>query len=103
MKTYWVYMLRCSDKSYYIGITSNIEYRVAQHHYGFYTDCYTFTRRPLELVHAEYFSTPDEAISAEKRLKGWSRAKKTALVARDWDEISRLARSSRGHPSTSSG
>jgi putative endonuclease len=55
---------------------------------------YTFRRRPVRLVHAEVFNTPIEAIHAEKRLKGWSRAKKDALVRGDWNAICELARSS---------
>ena len=103
VKTFWVYMLRCADDSYYIGVTSNIEQRIAQHHYGTYRSCYTFTRRPLELVFAEESNTPEQAFFVEKRLKGWSRAKKSALARKDWPEIQRLARSWRGHPSTGSG
>ena len=104
MKTYWVYMLRCSDDSYYVGVTSNLEQRLAQHERGFFVTCYTYRRRPLQLVYAESFGTPDEAIFAEKRLKKWTRAKKEALVRKDWPEIRRLARSVAGdHPSTGSG
>jgi predicted GIY-YIG superfamily endonuclease len=102
-------MLRCRDGSYYIGVTSEIEVRVAKHALGVDPDAYTFRRRPVTVVYSEVFSTPDEAIYVEKRLKGWSRAKKAALVRGDWNvigELSRSCRSSReivAHPSTSSG
>ena len=86
-------MLRCRDGSYYIGVTSEIDVRVAKHALGVYPRCYTYSRRPVQLVHAEVFSYPEAAIDAEKRLKGWSRAKKDALIRGDWDAIHRLARS----------
>ena len=95
MKQYWVYMLRCRDGSYYIGVTSEIEIRVAKHALGIHPDAYTFRRRPVKLVYSEVFSTPDEAIYVEKRLKGWSRAKKGALVRGDWNAIRELAHARR--------
>ena len=91
MRSYWVYMVRCSDGSFYVGITNDAERRVGEHNYGLDPRCYTFTRRPVELVHASEFHWIHEAISWEKQLKGWSRAKKLALIEKDWDEISRLA------------
>ncbi|MFZ0573754.1 MAG: GIY-YIG nuclease family protein [Candidatus Cybelea sp.] len=103
MKTYYVYMLLCSDESFYVGVTNNLETRIAQHDFGFDRRCYTFTRRPLILVHSSDFHHIDEAISWEKQLKGWSRAKKRALIENDWPRISRLARNSLGrqcYPST---
>jgi putative endonuclease len=93
VKQYWAYMLRCRDDSYYIGVTSELEIRLAKHALGLDEKAYTFRRRPVKLVHAEVFYTPEEAIHAEKRLKGWSRAKKDALVRGDWDTIRRLSRS----------
>ena len=109
MKQYWVYILHCNDGTYYVGITSNVDVRVAEHERGVDAECYTYFRRPLRLVHAEVFSNPEEAILCEKRIKGWSRAKKEALMRGDWLAIRRLARASRlgevaakGHPSTSS-
>ena len=92
VKTYYVYMVRCSDESFYVGITNNPEIRLAQHNLGIDPGCYTFTRRPVILVHASEFREVTDAISWEKRLKGWSRAKKRALIANDWAEIHRLAR-----------
>jgi len=96
VKQYWTYMLRCRDGSYYVGVTSEIEIRVAKHALGLDPDAYTFRRRPVKLVYTEVFYRPDEAIHAEKRLKGWSRAKKEALVRGDWDAIRELSRSSAG-------
>ena len=107
MKTYWVYMLLCRDGSFYVGVTSNIDVRVAQHAEGAERRHYTYSRRPLELVYGASFPTPEEAIQAEKQLKGWSRAKKAAMIRGDWKRIRELASGSarrgfRGHSSTSS-
>jgi putative endonuclease len=110
VKTYWVYMLLCSDGSLYVGVTSDIDQRIGQHNFGFDRWCYTFTRRPLTLVHCSDFHDVNEAIAWEKQLKGWSRAKKLALIEGDWPRISELARNysdrvdvGSGHPSTGSG
>jgi putative endonuclease len=91
VKTYYVYMLLCSDDSFYVGVTSNIEMRIAQHEYGIDPHCYTFTRRPVRVVHVSDFHHVDDAIAVEKKLKGWTRAKKRALVAADWRRVCELA------------
>ncbi|HEX3463599.1 MAG TPA: GIY-YIG nuclease family protein [Candidatus Elarobacter sp.] len=106
MRHYYVYMLRCGDGRYYVGVTSALETRVAQHQAGLDPWCYTFGRRPVQLVFSATFGTPDEAIFVEKRVKGWSRAKKEALIRGDWDAVRELARArcaAAAHPSTSSG
>ena len=79
MKTYWVYILKCSDGSYYTGSTSNIEKRVSEHNNGGVKG-YTFKRRPVELVFSEYFEDVYDAISAERKIKDWTRVKKEALI-----------------------
>ena len=86
-----VYLLRCADRSYYIGHTDNIEYRIAQHQSGALPG-YTSTRRPVQLLKAEPFSTREEALAAEMQLKRWSRAKKEAWVSGDFALLSRLAK-----------
>ncbi len=91
MKTYWVYILLCSDKSYYTGITNNLELRLEQHQKGIDPKSYTYSRRPLELVWAEPFQNPDKAIAWEKKIKGWSRVKKKALIEKDWDKLRALS------------
>jgi putative endonuclease len=110
MNQYWVYMLLCWDGSYYVGVTSRLDQRLEEHQSGIDRECFTRTRRPVLLVHSETFRTPEEAIAAEKRIKGWSRAKKRALIAGSWCEIRRLSRGSANaggaivsHPSTGSG
>jgi predicted GIY-YIG superfamily endonuclease len=100
----WVYILRCSDRSYYTGVTSNFEQRLDQH---FHSETgYGAKRKPFEYLWSAEFANIDDAIAFEKRVKGWSRAKKEALMRGDWVEIRRLARSTNygpRRPSTGSG
>ena len=91
--SFWVYILRCSDNSYYTGHTDNLENRIAQHHQGYFPTCYTYKRRPLELVFSQPFTTRAEALASEQQIKGWSRKKKEAMMRGDWAEVSRLAKS----------
>jgi putative endonuclease len=103
---FWVYMLRCADRSFYVGHTDNLEMRMQQHHHGVFPNCYTLERRPLQLVYSQEFGSRDEALTMERRIKGWNRAKKAALINGDWAEISRVSRFTYGkprNPSTSSG
>lgn len=88
---FWVYMLRCADNSYYIGHTDNLEYRVAQHESGEF-DGYTAIRKPIQLVFTQECATREEAISAERQLKGWSRKKKEAMIRGDWIMVNQLSR-----------
>jgi putative endonuclease len=90
-KTYYVYILKCADNSYYTGFTSDLEHRIAIHQEGHDPDSYTYSRRPVELVYADYFLDPKAAITFEKQIKGWSRAKKEALIAGNWDKIKILS------------
>jgi putative endonuclease len=85
------YLLLCADGTYYCGHTDDMEKRLAQHQSGVFAG-YTFKRRPVKLVWNDAFQTRDDAKAAEKRIKGWSRAKKQALIAGDWALISELAR-----------
>ena len=92
MKPFFVYMLRCSDASFYVGHTDELELRVAAHQLG-EVEGYTQTRRPVEMVWCQETASRLEALTAERRIKGWGRAKKEALIAGDWDLVSQLARS----------
>ncbi|MGN6056979.1 MAG: TrmH family RNA methyltransferase [Sphingomicrobium sp.] len=83
-------MLRCSDGSYYAGHTDNLEARLAAHQSGLIKG-YTQKRRPVTLLWSQDFSERDEAFRAERQIKGWSRAKKEALIRGDWPAIQRLA------------
>jgi putative endonuclease len=85
-----VYMLRCSDGSYYTGHTDDLDKRIAEHLAGEIPG-YTSTRRPVELVFEEAFPTREEALGAELQIKGWSRKKKEAMIRGDWKEVQRLA------------
>jgi putative endonuclease len=87
-----IYILPCSDGSYYTGITRRpVEERVSEHALGL-RDGYTFTRRPVTLVHAESYERIDEAIAAEPRIKGWSRVKKEAYIRGDFETLTALSR-----------
>jgi tRNA/rRNA methyltransferase len=88
---FYAYMLRCSDGHYYVGHTDDLDVRLAQHQRGEIPG-YTQKRRPVTLVWSETFPERDEAFAAERRIKGWSRAKKEALIRGDWEAISELAR-----------
>jgi putative endonuclease len=96
----FVYMLRCNDGSYYVGSARGdwnaLERRVNEHNAGTY-EGYTKSRRPVELVYHEEFQRITDAIAAERQLKGWSRAKKEALIKGDWKLISELARNHTEH------
>ena len=90
---FWVYILRCSDGSYYTGHTDDLERRMAQHYTG-ELPCYASIRLPVELVFSQEFQARAEALERERQIKGWSRGKKEALIRGDWAEMSRLARGS---------
>ena len=88
---FFAYILLCADGSYYTGHTEDLECRVADHQAGRFGG-YTLKRRPVRLEWSQEFVTRYEALSAERQIKGWSRAKKRALIAGDWDRLSNLAR-----------
>ena len=100
-----VYILQCRDGQYYVGLTrDDLEVRIAQHNAGTF-DGWTKSRRPVRLVYSEEFTVIDDAIAVERRLKGWTRAKKEALIAGNFELLKKLSRnrSQFPHPSTSSG
>ncbi|BCA59456.1 GIY-YIG nuclease family protein [Sphingomonas sp. HMP6] len=99
---FWAYMLRCSDGSYYTGHTDALEQRIGQHQTGAIPG-YTHDRRPVTLVWSQDFPSRIEALEAERRIKGWSRAKKEALIAGDWSRLSLLARNRQDQTSPSTG
>jgi putative endonuclease len=87
-----VYILRCADGSYYVGVTrTSLEARIAQHEAGEF-DGYTARRRPVALAFHQQFDRVTDAIAAERQLKGWTRAKKEALIRGDFDGLRSLAR-----------
>jgi putative endonuclease len=95
----FVYMLLCRDGSYYIGSATgeDLTPRIAQHQSGAFPG-YTSTRRPVKLVWSEYFPQITDAIATERKIKGWSRAKKEALANDDWDSIVKLSKRRAGKP-----
>jgi len=102
----WVYILECSDGSYYTGSTNNVERRLAQHRCGEGAK-YTKNRRPVKLAYCEAFERVDEAFYREKQVQGWSRAKKKALIDGRFDDLPKLSasipstRDSTGSPTSS--
>ena len=96
--SFYVYILRCADGSYYAGHTDDLERRLAIHQSG-EIGGYTRGRRPVRLVFQQEFPSREDAFSCERQIKGWSRRKKEALTKGDWDGLKRL---SRAHGSTGS-
>ena len=94
-----VYMLRCADGSFYVGSATgeDLTPRIAQHQAGTF-EGYTSLRRPVELVWSEYLDRITDAIAAERKIKGWIRAKKEALIKGDWDSIRQLSKRRAGGP-----
>ena len=88
---FYVYLLRCSDQSYYTGHTDDIETRIAQHQLGL-TPCYTKRRRPVTLLKAEEFQSREEALAAEIQIKGWTRSKKEAWTTDNFEALKRLSK-----------
>lgn len=89
----WLYMLLCADGSYYVGTSrlDDLDTRISQHNLGLHRG-YTARRRPVTLVYSEQFDRITDAIAAERQVKGWSRAKKAALIRRDFEALPELAR-----------
>ena len=94
----FVYMLRCGDGSYYVGLTkAGLDKRIGEHVSGTYRG-YTFSRRPVTVVWFAEFQSLRDAIGWERRLKGWRRAKKEALIRGDFGALPELARTAKRPP-----
>jgi len=91
MRPFYLYILRCGDGSLYIGHTDDLETRMGQHSTG-ELGGYTARRHPLTLVYTCEFATRLEALERERQIKGWTRAKKEALIRGDWERLRQLAR-----------
>ena len=87
----FVYILRCADGSYYVGSTRDLDRRVQEHAAG-HGAAYTSTRLPVALVFAQEFDRVDEAYLMEKRVQGWSRAKREALIDGRYNDLPRLSK-----------
>ena len=86
MLTFYVYILKCNDNSYYIGQTDNLEKRISEHKFGKYSG-YTSLRLPIKVVFAQQFATRYDAISAERQMKKWTRVKKELLISGGWQAL----------------
>jgi putative endonuclease len=99
----FVYMLRCADRSYDVGSATGDDLwrRIAEHETGAFPG-YTHARRPIRLVWSERFDRITDAIAVERKIKGWSRARKEALINSDWSTIKLLAKRRPGKPKSPS-
>jgi putative endonuclease len=100
----FLYILKCADGSYYTGTYrgDNLDTRISEHNNAHYENAYITSRRPVELVFAEEFAIITDAIAAERRIKGWTRAKKEALMTSNWADLVNLAKRPRMQVKTSS-
>ena len=92
MGLFYTYILLCSDDSYYTGMTNNLHRRLEEHEQGINEGSYTANRRPVTLVWQESFKYVNRAIAREKQIKGWSRAKKEALIGRRLSDLQALSK-----------
>ena len=90
MKKYHVYILKCSDGTYYTDFTSNLETKIELHQSGKREELYTYERRPVQLVFSSEFNIPVFAIAAKKQIGRWSKAKKEALINGEFQMLSQL-------------
>ncbi len=95
--TAYVYMLRCSDGSLYVGSTRDLFARLQQHQLGLGAT-YTRDRRPVELVWHEEHENVAVAFSREKQIQNWGRAKRLALIDQDYEALPGLAKKDFGRP-----
>ena len=92
MKFYHVYILLCSDGLTYTGITNDIARRFDEHQQGLNKSCFTYKRRPIELIFHQEFNDVEQAIYFEKKIKKWSDKKKLALANDEYDLLQILAK-----------
>ncbi|WP_313385215.1 GIY-YIG nuclease family protein [Chishuiella sp.] len=92
MKNYYVYIIECSDKSFYVGVTNDILKRFSEHQNNNDYKSYTFNRKPLKLVFFTSFSNIEMAIEKEKQIKKWSRNKKIALINGNYENLPNLSK-----------
>ncbi|MCA1749097.1 MAG: GIY-YIG nuclease family protein [Parasphingopyxis sp.] len=100
--SFWTYMLHCRGGYFYVGHTDNLERRMAEYESGAICG-FVRDHWPASLVWSETCPTRYEALEMERRIKGWSKVKKLALIRGDWEAISMLAKKKKVSPSTSSG
>ncbi len=89
---YWyAYILRCENKSYYVGHITDIKAQMALHNAG-KGSAHTAKYRPVQLVYSEPYPDQASAMARERQLKKWSRAKKEALISNDLAQLKDLAK-----------
>ncbi|WP_148613399.1 GIY-YIG nuclease family protein [Nocardioides rubriscoriae] len=88
----WTYILICSDDSYYVGSTVDLERRLREHNSPDLGATYTRRRQPVRLAWAAQFDSVAAAFAFEKREQGWGRKKREALIRGEYDELVALAR-----------
>ena len=91
MNSYYIYILECSDGLLYTGFTNNISRRFDEHQNGLNKSCFTYKRRPLELLFYQEFNDVGQAIYFENKIKKWSAQKKRALANEDYDMLQILS------------
>ena len=87
----YMYILQCSDGSFYVGSTLDLEHRLAQHNEG-EGAVYTSTRLPVQLAYFEQFDRVDDAYRREKQVQGWGRAKRIALITEHREALPALSK-----------
>jgi len=92
MQLSYVYILKCSDDTYYTGVSSNLSQRIIEHQSGKHLNSYTYNRRPITLVFFAEFTDINLAIDSEKQIKKWSRAKKEALINGEFELLPYLSK-----------
>jgi predicted GIY-YIG superfamily endonuclease len=92
---YAIYILKCRDRTYYTGLTKDLEARLREQQTGAQLDAYTYSRRPVKLVWNEVIKSYEEAFQWEHQIKGWSRAKKEALIRGDIEAIHEIVKTER--------
>jgi predicted GIY-YIG superfamily endonuclease len=92
---FYVYILKCADDSYYTGCTNDLSRRLNEHETGASETAYTANRRPVELIWGEEVENLGEALQHERQIKGWSRAKKEALIRSDFETIHEIVKAER--------
>ena len=97
-KTYHVYIIECCDGSYYAGSTSELEQRINEHVHGLDEGAYTYPLRPVKFLWSQSFTDPDDMVEAERKLKGWTRVKKEALMRGDFHLLPGLSKKKRKKP-----
>ncbi|MFO0356557.1 MAG: GIY-YIG nuclease family protein [Sphingobacteriaceae bacterium] len=83
----YLYILKCSDDSYYTGITNDMDQRLSEHQIGINKSCYTYNKRPVQLVFSELFQDNLYCIEWEKKIKRWTRRKKEALIEGNYNDL----------------